>query len=174
MPVQRFFYCPRCGKPLVYVHYKERARLTCSACGYIFYENPVVGVAGILLNEECRILLGRRKAGIYAGLWCIPCGYLEYDEDIRTGLIREFKEETNLEIEVQDLYAVQSNFHDPDRHSVGVWFLVRPRWGELKAGDDLEDVSFFNLYQLPPLAFPTDLTVINQIIKERGRTRPSD
>lgn len=157
---QRFFFCPRCGGFLTYREKKGRSRLTCQTCSRIFYENPVVGVAGILLNDQGQLLLGRRKTGAYTGLWCIPCGYLEYDEDVYAGLEREFKEETNLDVKVQRLFTVQSNFHNPDCHSVGVWFLVKAFPGELKAGDDLDAVSFFSLDQIPPLAFPTDLAVI--------------
>lgn len=70
---QRFFYCPKCGANLEYRSSMERERLTCAVCAYIFYENPVVGVAVIVLNREGHILLGKRN-GSYAGLWCIPPG----------------------------------------------------------------------------------------------------
>ena len=86
------------------------------------YENPVVGVAGILLNEQGQILLGRRCRGKYLGYWCIPCGYVEYHEEVHEALRREFKEESNLDIEVLNPFTAQSNFHDPDKHSVGIWF----------------------------------------------------
>ncbi|HWP96743.1 MAG TPA: NUDIX hydrolase [Syntrophomonadaceae bacterium] len=171
MLIQRYFYCPKCGGTLSYAKYKDRSRLGCQACGYIFYENPVVGVAGILFNDKAQILLGLRKTGAFAGLWCIPCGYLEYDEDLYSGIRREFKEETNLDIQVTGLFTAQSNFHDPERHSVGIWFLVQALSGQIKAGDDLEDVSFFDLDKLPDLAFPTDQAVLGQLIR-LGDTPP--
>ncbi len=78
---QRFFYCPKCGGALRYRYRGDRERLNCSDCDYIMYENPVVGVAVIVFSRDGRILLGRRS-GSYRGLWCIPCGYVEYDEDV--------------------------------------------------------------------------------------------
>lgn len=156
---QRFFYCPKCGGHLSYMEQGERQRLTCSACSYILYENPVVGVAAIVLNNRGHILLGRRN-GSYRGLWCIPCGYVEYDEDVCEAIIREFKEETNLAIRLKGVFTVQSNFHNPETHTVGIWFKAEVTGGELRAQADLDQVGYFALDDLPPLAFPTDAKVI--------------
>ncbi|MCL6559364.1 MAG: NUDIX hydrolase [Firmicutes bacterium] len=159
---QRFFFCPKCGGRLFYRHHGERERLTCAECGYIFYENPVVGVAAVVLDQQGRILLGRRK-GSYRGLWCIPCGYVEYDEDVYDAVVREFKEETSLDIEITGVFSVRSNFHNPEAHTVGIWFKARVTGGELEARADLDQVGYFALDHLPPLAFPTDAEVIQEI-----------
>lgn len=160
---QRFFFCPKCGGKLEYREQNERLRLTCYTCSYIFYENPVVGVAAIVMNEKKQILLGRRKSGRYKGLWCIPCGYLEYDEDIYDGIVREMKEETNIVIKPLQVFTVQSNFHEPECHSVGVWFLSEVVGGQFEAGDDLLELAFFGLDSYPEMAFPTDVTVIEML-----------
>ncbi len=158
---QRFYYCPKCGKELQYRQIGDRQRLRCHACGYVFYENPIVGVAGIYMQDN-QILLGRRTNG-YAGQWCIPCGYVEWDEDVQAALRREFKEETGLEVCIERVYTAKSNFHNPESHTVGIWFLVTPTGGQLQAGDDLDMVQFFTLDNLPDLAFPTDLEVIEML-----------
>lgn len=161
--VPRFFYCPKCGFKLVYSNHGERERATCMQCGYILYENPVVGVAAIIINEKNQILLGRRKKGQFQGMWCIPCGYLEYDEDVWDGVKREFKEETNLDIKPTKVFTVQSNFHDPELHSVGIWFTADIIGGEIKAGDDLDQVDYFYLNAAPLMAFPTDRNVLQSL-----------
>ncbi len=159
---QRFFFCPKCGGGLEYRDCEGRERLTCSDCGYILYENPVVGVAAIVFNRDGRILLGRRN-GSYRGLWCIPCGYVEYDEDVFDAVVREFKEETGLDIKINGVFTVQSNFHNPELHTVGIWFRAEVVGGELKAGGDLDEVGYFELSTPPPLAFPTDALVIEKL-----------
>jgi len=163
---QRFSFCPKCGGHLHYEEHASQHRLTCQNCRYILYENPVVGVAVIVLDQKGRILLGRRRGGTYPGLWCIPCGYLEYGEDVYAGARREFKEETNLDIDIIRVFTVQSNFHNPDKHSVGIWFLSQVTGGELQAGDDLDRAEFFSLDEIPSLAFPTDRTVIGLLVGE--------
>lgn len=161
--VQRFNYCPKCGGKLACRPAGGRERLVCGGCGYIMYENPVVGVAAIVM-EAGRILLGRRAPGsTYPGLWCIPCGYVEYDEDVRDAVRREFREETGLAIEVGDVFTVLSNWHNPNTHTVGIWFRARAVGGRLAPGDDLDAVDWFSPGDVPPLAFPTDAEVIAMI-----------
>jgi hypothetical protein len=60
--------------------------------------------------------------------------------------------------------AVHSNFHDPQRLTVGVWFAGSVTGGLLAAGDDLDAAEFFPLAAPPqPLAFPTDLLVLDEL-----------
>jgi len=122
----------------------------------------------ILKGEE--ILLVKRR-GSYNGAWCIPCGHVEWDEDIRACARREVREETGLQVELGPVFDVQSNFHDPEQHTVGVWFVGRIVGGRLQAGSDAAEVRFFPLEQLPVnMAFPTDLVVCEKL-KEKMATR---
>jgi ADP-ribose pyrophosphatase YjhB (NUDIX family) len=141
----------------------------CPACAFIFWQNPVVGVAVIVQNEDA-ILLGRRARGVYQGAWCIPCGYVEYDEDVRQAAQREFFEETGLLVQVGNVYAVHSNFHNPSMHSVGIWFRGTILSGTLHAADDLDAVAYTSLSRLPDnIAFPTDRLVLAQLRRDAAR-----
>ena len=144
----------------------EIERRVCPQCDYIQWRNPVVGVAVILLQDD-RILLGKRARGEYKDAWCIPCGYVEYDEDVRAAAAREFEEETGLIVRLNDVYTVHSNFHNPNMHSVGIWFKSEVVGGELRAEDDLSEVEFFALDDLPEkMAFATDLEVLERLLHE--------
>jgi ADP-ribose pyrophosphatase YjhB (NUDIX family) len=161
---QRYQFCPHCGGKLRYELKAEQPRLTCQSCQSVLYENPIVGVAAIVRNDQGEILLGKRNsASSCAGLWCIPCGYVEYDEEVRLAVCREFLEETGLKITPQRVFTALSNFHNPLVHTVGIWFEAVIVGGKLQAGDDLSEVGYFSLEQLPPLAFTTDQTVINML-----------
>ena len=164
-----FRFCPKCGDHLEqrpHGGFASGGRQVCVGCGFIFYRNPAVGVAVVLLKEH-RIVMGRRARGQYKGKWCIPCGYVEWGEEVREAARREFLEETGLDVEVGRVYAVHSNFHNPESLTVGIWFRGALIGGALQAGDDLDEARYFPLDALPEgLAFPTDSLVLDQLRQE--------
>lgn len=163
---RRFDYCPHCATPFTCRLIHDRERMVCPSCHFIFWQNPVVGVAVIVIDNE-RIVLGRRARGAYKGAWCIPCGYVEYDEEVRHAARREFREETGLLVEVGEVYTVHSNFHNPAMHSVGIWFRGTVRGGALRAADDVDEVAYMALNDLPAnIAFPTDRLVLEQLQRD--------
>lgn len=166
MENRRFSFCPKCGGALESKTIGDRQRLVCRKCSYVMYENPIVGVAVILQAAERKILLGRRaKHSTYSGLWCIPCGYVEYDEDVRKAARREVLEETGIEVELGPVYTALSNFHNPETHTVGIWFQAEIVGGLLQAGDDRDAVEWHSIESPPPMAFPSDYIVLEMLKK---------
>lgn len=165
---REYEFCPKCATAFGRKTIHGIERLACGGCGFIFWQNPVVGVAVVII-ENGELLLGRRSRGIYAGTWCIPCGYVEYDEDVRDAARREFAEETGLQVDLGEVCAVHSNFHSPAMHSVGIWFRGTVTGGELRAADDLDEVAYVSLRgEPPPLSFPTDKLVWAQLQQEQA------
>jgi ADP-ribose pyrophosphatase YjhB (NUDIX family) len=109
----------------------------------------------VVVRDGDRILLGLRSdTSFKGGKWCIPGGYMEFDEDFLTTGRREVLEETGLEVEVTSILSVASNFHTPSMHTMSVALLARPTGGTLRAGDDIQHVAWHPISEpLPEMAF---------------------
>jgi 8-oxo-dGTP diphosphatase len=159
-----FQFCPFCANTLQEVITDGNKRWYCSKCNKKHYVNPTVGVAVILLVNNRLLLVQRGKGISYEDKWCIPCGHVEWGEDIREAGHREFLEETGLAVTIGPVFEVHSNFHDPLHLTVGIWFWGTCSGGKLVPGSDAKDVRFFPLNLIPKeMAFPTDLLVVEKL-----------
>lgn len=164
-----YLYCPMCATPLERVLLSGEPRNRCPSCGFVHWRNPGVGAAVVVRDDAGRILLVRRAPGATrAGLWSVPAGFVNYGEEVRAAAARELREETGIIAEVGKPVFVASNFHDPAKLTVGVWFEGTVVGGTLEAGDDADDARFFSLDDLPPLAFETDTELLTRLRNADG------
>ena len=91
----QFKFCPRCASPEIGVHMKNAIK--CNACGYIYFHNTAAAVAGII-EIGGKVLLVKRAHEPRSGFFDLPGGFVDYKESIDAALVREVKEECNLEI----------------------------------------------------------------------------
>ncbi len=159
-----YTYCPHCATELATVTIQGGERKKCPSCGFVHWRNPGVGAAVVVFNDDAELLMVRRgPTATRAGLWSIPAGYVDYGEDVREAAARELREETGLIADIGDVVFAASNFHDPAKLTVGIWFAATVTGGSLEAGDDADDVGWFDLGDLPPLAFETDEAFLREL-----------
>jgi ADP-ribose pyrophosphatase YjhB (NUDIX family) len=166
--------CPRCRTALTRVVRGDLPRPTCTGCGFVFFANPGVGAAVVIRDAAGRVLLVQRGPGQFgAGRWCFPCGFVEWGEDVRAAAAREAREEAGVAVEIGEPVQVASNFHEPEKPTVGIWFaasLRDPAAAAPVAGDDAVAVGWFDPARPPPLAFPTDAALLAKLADpQRGR-----
>lgn len=131
----------------------DRPRDVCGVCGSVFYQNPLPAAAALVLDDLRRVLLVKRKYPPGEGLWCLPMGFAELGETIAEAALRELHEETGVTGHVVRLINAESS-HGPFYGDVlVVAFEVEKLLGMERAGDDAEELDYFPLDQLPPLAF---------------------
>ncbi len=143
-------FCPLCGTPMVAKEIEGRKRMQCpdESCGFIYYQNPIPA-AGALIVKENRVLLVKRAHPPKIGWWCIPAGFMEWNEHPEQTAVREIAEETGLQIKPTALFEVYSGNDDPRTNAVLILYLAEVIGGTIRAADDALEVKYFGFDELP-------------------------
>lgn len=112
----------------------------------------------LIRNDADEVLVGRRRDA--PTLWCLPCGYVESNENFLEAAHRETKEETGLSIRILSVVNVVSNVITPQRESLVTVLLAEALPGTPRPGDDITEVRWIGAETIPPLAFAADQFLI--------------
>lgn len=143
-----YTYCPMCGTEMKWRHVFGMRRQQCPNCEWVHFRNLKVG-AGVLAERNGKVVLARRGINPGKNKWCFPSGFVEYDESPATGAVREFKEETGLDVEITGLLDVV--YYNADFRGAGIMVLYG---GKVTGGtpapmDDVVEVGFFGRDEIP-------------------------
>jgi 8-oxo-dGTP diphosphatase len=125
------------------------------------FPRPAVAVDVILLRqrEETEVLLVERGNEPFRGLWAIPGGFVEIEEDLPDAARRELREETGIHIAENERLVELGTFgkpgRDPRGRVISVVYLAGVACSEsaAAAGDDAARAQWFPLSRPPELAF---------------------
>lgn len=123
--------------------------------------------AGILLKYKNQCLLCKRNEnGSLPGIWSVPGGHLEKGEKIEEGAIREFREETGLQI-IDDLdYITTLKAGSRSKYYLFMYEIERKvniNLDEAIDGDEHTECRWFNKENLPNDTEKQLFFVINKI-----------
>ena len=107
-------------------------------------------------DQQLTLLLVQRAGEPYQGMWALPGGFLDIDEDLEACAKRELEEETGISgVYLEQLYTFGMPNRDPRERIISVTYyaLVPSDRLQLKAASDAADAQWFTLDQMPPLAF---------------------
>ncbi len=132
---------------------------------------PVVGVGAVILRDD-RVLLVRRGRPPRAGQWSLPGGAQKLGETVEEAVRREIREETGLELARIELLAVVDSIHrDPDGriryHYTLIDVLGEAAPGEVRPGDDAQEVAWFPLSELERLDLWDETLRVIRLASER-------
>jgi len=145
-------FCPYCGVPVEQRVLFGEVRPQCPDCGWIYFEDPKVA-AGVLIEEDGRVLLIQRNNEPARGLWSFPAGFINAREDPADAARRECLEETGLQVRITGLAALVSGREHPRGADIVLVYHAQITGGALLAGDDADQAVFFGRDELPELAF---------------------
>ena len=144
------------------------------------YPHPAMTADSVVFGFDGRmlhVLLIERGIEPYRGSWALPGGFMKIDETIEQCAQRELHEETNVtNVFLEQFHVFSRVGRDPRERVVTVAFYALVRKSDFKiiAGDDAAKALWFELDELPPLAFDHDeiIKMARERLTEVLQTRP--
>lgn len=134
------------------------------------YQNAIrIRVNGLLVREESLLLVKILSPVTKEHVWMPPGGGLAFEETMEECLVREFDEETGLQVEVGQLRHLRELISSP-YHAVEFYFQVKQLGGELQPGYDpevgeddqiIEDLRFIPFHQF------VDYSIVPDYVRNR-------
>jgi 8-oxo-dGTP diphosphatase len=130
---------------------------------YVYsHPRPSVSVDMVLfafLGNQLKVLLVQRGGEPFKDRWALPGGFIHMDESLEDAAKRELQEETGVrDVYLEQLYTFGAPDRDPRGRVLTVAYFALLSADEalrikLQGGDDTNDARWWNIYNLPDLAF---------------------
>ena len=153
---------------------------------YIYdWPRPMVTVDAVVfavLPKNVKVLLIKRGTEPFKGIWALPGGFVDMDEELEDAAARELAEETGLaNVPLQQMHTFGTCGRDPRGRQISVVFMgiLTPLPGhtnvqafsKVKAGDDAAKAKWFDIDKLPArIAFDHN-QIAEMAIKKLKRKR---
>ncbi len=125
------------------------------------YKNPSLTCDVFIYDDDLNFILIKRMNDPFKDCWALPGGFVEYGESVEDAAIREAKEETNIDVELEELVNVYSApDRDPRRHTVTVAYTARGDLKTRKADSDAKDIDVFQVEKLDSINIAFDHAII--------------
>lgn len=105
-------------------------------------------VAAMVFDKQGRILLFKHTYRKFK--WGIPAGGLEYGEQPDKAIVREFFEETGMQIKVEKLLLAESSKED---RNISLIYLCKIVSGMFEESNEISEMKYFDANDLPNMLF---------------------
>ena len=100
-------------------------------------------------NDTIEVLLVKRASKPNKNKWCVPGGHIEDDEQPVEAAIREIKEETDINLNKNNLFLVDEI--SSDKLNNYIYATIQTKYNKEKSGSDAKDAKWFKVSELPDL-----------------------
>ena len=158
-------YCVNCGSALVPRVIEGREVEACPHDSFVLWHDPKVSTA-VVVEAGGGIVLGRRSIEPGYGLWCLPGGFVNDDEDPAAAAVRECREEISVPVELTGLIGVYHIAKTDAPSMVAIAYRGRLVDGAVPApGAEMLEVAVFPPKSVPVLAFPSHMKVVAEYLR---------
>ena len=133
------------------------------------YPRPMVTVDMVVVasSHPRSVLLIKRKNEPFAGKWALPGGFVDMNESLENAAARELLEETRLSLANMEQFKTYGNVdRDPRGRNIAVVFYsVIPEAVTVTGSDDAAEAKWFDVTDLPELAFDHNRIITDFLLK---------
>jgi len=107
-------------------------------------------------GEYLQLLLIKRKNDPFKGMWALPGGFVEDDEELEAAAIRELEEETRLKLSaMKQLHTFGKVGRDPRGRTVSATYyaFVNAADHKVEGNDDAAEAKWVNVKDITEMAF---------------------
>ena len=158
-------YCPICTSELITADIDGTQRLSCPSedCDYVFWDNPIPVVAGIVECDGSVVLV--RNVGWPEKMFGLIAGYLEKNETPEESIVREVKEELGISASICEFIGYYP-FHEMNQ--LLLVFHLEAK-GDIVLGKELEAHRLIPADKLKPWPFGTGIAVQDWLHARKGK-----
>ena len=170
-PAYHYKYCPRCASAGVFN--KNEFAFKCNSCDFHFFLNSAAAVTALIFNPRGELLLTRRGVEPDYGKLDLPGGFVDPKESAEQSMLREIKEELDLEPVSISYYGSFPNeylFSGTIVYTVDLVFRCKvTNFENLKYRDDIIGLEFIHPSQinLDEIPFQSVKNIIKKIKNEQ-------
>jgi NADH pyrophosphatase NudC (nudix superfamily) len=154
-PISNFKFCPHCGQKTITKNDEKSIR--CTNCEFIFYTNPSAAVCATIIQDN-KVLFTIRNKNPHINKLDLPGGFVDLNETAEHALIRELKEELNVDVvdykyitSIPNIYPFKSITYN----TVDMFFLCRI--SSLKTISLDDEIAGYKLLSLDDFCIDKDI-----------------
>ncbi len=166
-----FNSCPNCKSEAITT--LNGHKYVCGDCDFEYYHNAAASVM-VILQDKTEVLLVKRNVNPGKGLLDLPGGFVDHKESATQTVIREIKEELNLDLTEQELsffgsYPNQYLYKNILYHTLDICFITNIEKNRINTFDkqEIQEVTWYKKEEirLEDFAFQSTKQVIKDFFK---------
>lgn len=145
--------------------------LKCSNKDHPLYITPRPTVSAVITNNNGHVFLTQRANEPFRKKWELPGGFVNLGEDPDRALIREIKEELDLDIKIIRPFWVFSGaypYKDIEYETCNIYYLVDLESNNFTPNEEILGANYFKEDNLPEIGFDIHVKILKMFFQKKN------